>query len=62
MHSNIIVLYPDSVPAAPGAPRTDALYRTKRRCCRLIAAVETIATILIGAGFLVCIALTITML
>ena len=63
---SVIELYPylqrsheEAVP--PAAIRGD-FWRTERRCCRIVAGVEAAVTVCIGAGFLVCLGLVISML
>ena len=63
---SVIELYPYlqrshevSVPSA--GVRRD-FWRTERRCRRIVAGVEAAVTVCIGAGFLVCLGLVISML
>ena len=63
MYRSNVIVFPSSLPAEPrpGMP-ADACLRTRRRCMRLLAAVEAAVTCCIGAGFLFCIGLVICML
>ena len=63
---SVIELYPYlqhscELPVPSVSVRGD-LWRTERRCRRIVAGVEAAVTVCIGAGFLVCLGLVITML
>lgn len=48
--------------SASSAPVHSSSFRLRRRCMRLVAAVEAAVTVCIGAGFLVCLGLIFSML
>ena len=54
-------LSPDPVYAS-ARRREDELFRVRRQLLRIAAAVEAAVTVCIGAGFLVCLGLVISML
>lgn len=64
MRTDSIIVLSDYLPqdagsAAAAAPQA---WRVRRRCARLLAALEAAVTVAIGAGFLLCVGLVVCML
>lgn len=64
MRTDSIIVLSDYLPqeaaAAPAA--APQAWRVRRRCARLLAALEAAVTVAIGAGFLLCVGLAVCML
>lgn len=63
MHRSNLIVLSSYLPAEPQKDAREACdWRVQRRCTRLLTAVEAVVTCCIGAGFLFCLGLVVSML
>ncbi len=64
MRTDSIIFLSDYLPNEPvcAAAAAPQAWRVRRRCAKLLAALEAVVTIGIGAGFMLCVGLVVCML